>query len=224
MWSEKRQAYIDSIHDDGTASTSISRPNNTLALLYDVATPSREKKILPLVLGEKTKDVVPFGSPFALFYLLEFYVKTGRFDKLAQIVRKEWGYMLDVDATTFWEQLGKTRSHCHAWSAAPTYFLSRYVLGVHPEGPGYQKILFHPQILDLKHAHGTVPTPAGNINVRWERTAGEFKMEIEKPVELAARLQLPKELKIRTLKINGRPAKQGTLPRTPKIVVHATLK
>jgi hypothetical protein len=224
LWSEKRQAYIDSIHDDGTVSTSVSRPANTLALLYDLAPADRAKKILPLVLGEKTKDVVPFGSPFALFYLLEFYAKTGRFDKLAEIVRKEWGYMVQVGATTFWEMLGSTRSNCHAWSAAPTYFLSRYVLGVHPEGPGFQKVLFQPQLLDLKYAQGTVPTPAGNITVHWQRSRSEFKMEIENPAGLAARLQLPDGLKIAALKINGRPAKQGPLPRTPKILIEAKLK
>jgi alpha-L-rhamnosidase len=224
LWSEKRQAYIDSIHNDGTPSLSISRPTNTLALLYDIAPPNRAKKIQPLVLGEKTKDIVPFGSPFALFYLLEYFAKSGRFDKLTDLVREEWGFMVDQGATAFWETLRKTRSNCHAWSAAPTYFLSRYVLGVHPEGPGFEKVLFQPNILDLKFAKGSVPIPGGNINVSWERTRSEFKMEIEKPVNLSGRLQLPPELKIAALKINGRPAKLGLLPRTPKILVEAKLK
>lgn len=229
LWSQERQAYIDSIHDDGVPSTVVSRPTNTLAVLYDVAPPARLKKILPMVLGEQHRDVVPFGSPFALFYLLECLVKLNRFDQVAALVRDEWGYMVDQGATTFWETLRKTRSHCHAWSAAPTYFLSRYVLGVEPARPGFQTVLFAPRILDLTYAAGTVPTPSGNVHVRWDRTGREFTMTIRKPAPLAGRLQLPAELKVATLTINGRAVgkpKAGqtiNLPGTETIRVEAKL-
>jgi hypothetical protein len=217
LWSDKLGAYVDSIHDDGTVSTSVSRPTNTLAVLYDIAPADRAKKIMPIVLGEKTQDVVPFGSPFAMFFLLECLVKLGRFDALAEIVRRDWGDMVNKGATTFWEQLGRTRSHCHAWSAAPTYFLSRYVLGVHPASPGFETVLFEPYILDLNFAQGIMPTPAGNISVRWERNESEFTLAIEKPECLKAKLQLPKELKVASLQINGRKVawKAGTLFNLP---------
>jgi hypothetical protein len=229
LWCEKCGGYIDSIHNDGSPSTTISRPTNTLALLYDVVPANREKKILPIILGEKTKDIVPFGSPFALFFLLETLVKMGRFNDLASLVRREWGDMLDKGATTFWEQLGSTRSHCHAWSAAPTYFLSRYVLGVHPTSAGFKGVCFEPYLLDLTFAKGIMPTPLGAIKVQWTRSKSEFVFTIEKPTSVKSTLRLPAELKIASLKVNGRTVPGGAknelaLPACAAVQIVATLK
>ena len=37
-----------------------------------------------------------------------------------------------------------SRSHCHAWSAAPAYFLSRSVLGVKPLAPFWTSVEIAP--------------------------------------------------------------------------------
>ncbi len=230
FWSEKLGAYADCIRDDGQLSTIASRPTNTLALLYDIAPADRAQKILPIVLGKQTKDIIPFGSPFAYFYLLECYVKLGRFDLITQMIRAEWGRMLDHGATTFWETLQNTRSNCHAWSAAPTYFLSRDILGVHPASPGFGTTLIAPLTLDLKWAKGTIPTPGGDIHIHWEKSKTEFKIQIEKPAGLAAKLQLPQELQAACVTIGARKlgrVKSGdiiNLPRIGKLTVTASLK
>lgn len=229
LWSDKLNAYVDCIHDDGTPSTSISRPTNTLALLYDIAPADRAKKILPIVLGQKTAKVVPFGSPFALFFLLEYLTKSGRFADLVRIVRKEWGDMVDKGATTFWEQLGKTRSYCHAWSAAPTFFLSRYVLGVHPTAPGFSSVLFNPELLDLNFAKGTMPTPLGDIKVDWKKSASELVFNIEKPQTIKSVFCLPVGLKAKNLTINGKKItgkldQEIKLPNKEKVSVVAQLR
>ena len=82
LWDNRQSAYIDSIHADGTKSKSVSRPVNTLILLYDIASADSAEKIKPIVLGKKTKNVVPFGSPFAMFYLLEYLAKNEYFSEL----------------------------------------------------------------------------------------------------------------------------------------------
>jgi hypothetical protein len=229
LWSEKLGGYVDCIRSDGEMSQSISRPTNTLALLYDIAPANREKKILPIVLGEKTKNIVPFGSPFALFFLLEYLAKSGRFDSLAKIVRKEWGDMIDKGATTFWEQLGSTRSHCHAWSAAPTYFLSQYVLGVHPTAPGFISTLFQPYLLDLNFAKGIMPTPNGDIKIDWKKTGAEFTFNIDKPETIKANFRLPAGLKVKSVtvngkKITGRLDQEIKLPNKQKVSIVAQLR
>jgi len=180
LWSDKASAYIDSIHDDGTPSEVISQPTNTLALLYGVAPPKRAEAIARLAV-KPPRSVVPFGSPFAMFYLLEHLAGAGRFDELVGLVRDKWGFMVDWGATTFWETFpgrllsgltGKapTRSHCHAWSAAPTYFLSRYVLGVGPLEPGFARTLVAPNPVDLAWCSGEMPTPHGGVRVDWRRS------------------------------------------------------
>ncbi len=200
LWSQQRQAYIDSIHNDGAPSACVSRPTNTVAILYDIAPADRAERILPIVLGRRAKNIVPFGSPFASFFLLEALAKLGRFDELLKTVRGKWGYMLDAGATTFWETFEHTRSHCHAWSAGPTYFLSRYVLGVHPMEPGYRTVLFSPQPGDLEFARGSVPTPSGNIHVQWQRNERLFEMIIDKPAAIRGKIELPQGMKMCSLK------------------------
>jgi hypothetical protein len=87
-----------------------------------------------------------------------------RYEEMIDTIRNYWGKQTDAGATTFWEMYHDgaprlTRSHCHGWSAAPTYFLSQQVLGVQPLEPGYAKVRIAPQIGTLKWVRGRVPTP-----------------------------------------------------------------
>lgn len=68
----------------------------------------------------------------------------------------------DMEDTSIFTSL----SACHAWSATPSYFLARYVLGVQILDDGCSKVSIKPNLLGLKYAMGTVPTPKGLIKVR----------------------------------------------------------
>ena len=46
--------------------------------------------------------------------------------------RKCWGWILSEGRTTLLEVFDTRWSHCHQWSACPTWQLSRYGLGLHP--------------------------------------------------------------------------------------------
>jgi hypothetical protein len=91
-----------------------------------------------------------------------------------------WGGMLDLGATTFWEEYDPTKtgaehyamygepydkSLCHAWGASPIYVLGRYFLGVRPLSPGYETFEVRPELGGLSWIRGTVPTPGGEIQV-----------------------------------------------------------
>src|SRR6185503_13664329 len=113
-------------------------------------------------------DFVKAGSPFFMFFLLEAVVQERRFDALIDTIRDYWGKQIDAGATTFWEMYHDgaprlTRSHCHGWSAAPTFFLTQHVLGLQPLEPGYAKLRIAPKLGTLAWAKGTVPTPRGPI-------------------------------------------------------------
>jgi hypothetical protein len=196
LWDKKREAYIDSIHDDGKPSEKISQQVNSLAVLYDVAGGKRLEKIRR-VPAEPRADMTKVGSPFALFYILEALVKEGCLADVLRIVRERWGEMVEHGATTFWEMFpgfwGEwwTRSYCHAWSAAPVYFLTRYQLGVWWEEPGYRKARIAPVPLDLSWAKGRVPTPTGEIVANWRKDDEKFMIEIALPAGTAATVVLP---------------------------------
>ncbi|MBD3385545.1 Bacterial alpha-L-rhamnosidase [candidate division KSB1 bacterium] len=195
-WSDKLNGYVDSIHADGTQSPVISQQTNTLAILYDVA-PTARKRIIDTCLLEPPDHMVQFGSPFAMFYLLEALAGENKFGKILDIIRQRWGEMLDAGATAFWEMFPgylkdvPTRSHCHAWSAAPTWFLSRYQLGVVPLEPGFASVLIAPKCEDLDWARGRVPTPRGLIEIGWAKEKNTFEFNVDLPNAVIARIELP---------------------------------
>ena len=196
LWDEQRGAYIDSIHDDGTPSTVVSQQTNALAIAYNVAPPDRASRIKD-VLVSPPKDMVTVGSPFALFYILEALAQQERYADILDIVRDRWGSMVDRGATSFWEIFPRrnakwwTRSYCHAWSAAPTYFLSRYQLGVWWAEPGYTTARIAPQPTSLTWARGSVPTPHGSIHVNWHQSDQGFAIEVQLPPGVAGTVELP---------------------------------
>lgn len=200
LWDEQKQAFVDCIHADGRYSTTFSVQTQTMVYLCDAVTDER-RPIIRRYLYDKPEGFVWFGSPFALFFLLEAYAKDGEFQRILDIVRKEWGAMVDYGATTAWETLTpKTRSHCHAWSAAPAYFLSTYVLGVRPKAPGMREVFLSPKPCDLKWARGRFPVPAEvrgegqgarEIEVRWEQSERKFSLWFELPEKVKAEIILP---------------------------------
>ncbi len=195
LWDEAKGAYIDSIHDDGKPSPKVSQQSNSLALVYGIAPPERASKIRDVPV-KPFPDMVTFGSPFALFYGLDALVAQGRFDEMVSIVRDRWGSMTDKGATTFWETFPQeqgwwTRSYCHAWSAAPTYFLSRHVLGAWWDAPGYSRARIAPKPCGLTWARGRVPTPKGEIEVAWEAKDKVFRLEVALPAGTEGVIELP---------------------------------
>ena len=118
-------------------------------------------------------------------------------------IRRTWGYMLECGATTWWERMPMKpgASRCHVWSAHPTAFLSRHVLGLYPMEPGWRRFGVNPQTFDLIHAHGKVPTPHGDISIAWKFNAQnvrEFELTVPKGTEAHVTLdrsELPRVLK-----------------------------
>lgn len=187
LWDEQKQAFIDAIHADGRRSTTFSVQTQTMVYLCDAVTDER-RPIIRRYLYDKAEGFVWFGSPFALFFLLEAYAKDGEFQRIIDIIRSEWGAMVDYGATTAWETLTpRTRSHCHAWSAAPAYFLSTYVLGVRPKGVArdtrhgtrVMEYFIAPKPCDLKWARGKFPVPSGTRDTGHGTRQGKVSKSLE---------------------------------------------
>ena len=83
-----------------------------------------------------------------------------------------------------------TRSHCHGWSAAPTCFLSRDVLGVSPGEPGFATVRIAPLPGDLTWARGRVPTPYGPVHCHWRRGDGQMTLSVQLPADLSVQIEL----------------------------------
>ena len=76
---------------------------------------------------------------------------------------------------------GGTNSPCHVWSAAPTYLLPAWVLGVRPLAPGFSEYIVEPVFDAFTQAAGDVPTPLGTIHVAWESSEDGYRLKVDAP-------------------------------------------
>jgi hypothetical protein len=148
-------------------------------------------------------DFVPIGSPFMSFFHYEALAQAGLYQQMIDDMRRQYGQMVDYGATTCWEMYPKmkdgrinphnlTRSHCHAWSAAPGYFLGAFVLGVRPASAGWRKVTVEPRVCGLAWARGSVPLPdEGRIDVAWTLDSGRLKLTIWAPANVEVDARLP---------------------------------
>ena len=201
MWHGRRRAYVDCLRADGRRSTTFSQQTQTAAYISGVATGQRAARCLRLM-QKPANDFVTAGSPFFMCFLLEALAREDRDLELVRAVRRYWGKQIAAGATTFWEMYheGKdrlTRSHCHGWSAAPTYYLSRCVLGVVPTEPGYRSLRIAPQVADLSWARGRVPTPHGDVVTRWHRDRETFELHARVPTGVPVEMALPFDAAVR---------------------------
>jgi alpha-L-rhamnosidase len=188
LWDEHGQAYIDSMHADGKRSDVQSIQTQSMVYLCDCASPERSS-IIEGYIRDPGERFFPIGSPFVLFFYFEALEKIGELPAVIENIRRNWGMMLDHDATTCWETFQDwdwvegyyTRSYCHAWSAAPAYFLPASVLGVKPLEPGFRKVQVKPNLCGLEWARGTVPVPGGVIEVSVRMVDGERQVEVTVP-------------------------------------------
>lgn len=193
LWDSRKKAYPDSIHEDGKISPSTCQHTSFLSILYDII----ERKNLPIAMGnilQPPAGMVKVGSPFAIMYLYETLEKVGREDEIIRSIFDAYLPMLNLGATTVWESFATgslghgsfpTRSHCHAWSATPAYFLPRIILGIKQVRPGCQEFTVSPRLNGLSWAAGSITTIHGLLSVRWERQGKSLNIVIETPQSVA---------------------------------------
>jgi alpha-L-rhamnosidase len=195
LWSEKKRAYVDCIREDGKPSAVFSQQTQTAAYISGVASGKRAERCRQIV-HKAPAGFVEAGSPFFMFFLLEALVREGRYDSLVETIRSYWGRQIEAGATTFWEMFHKdaprlTRSHCHAWSAAPVVFLTQHVLGVRPGKAGYATTVVAPRPGNLAWAQGRVPTPRGVVQCTWKNEKDGFELEVIAPEGMPIEIDLP---------------------------------
>jgi hypothetical protein len=164
-------------------------------LLYDIV-PDAWREAARQNLLHPPEKMVRLGSPFAALYLYEAYEKLGMEDEIVKAIYQNYLPMLEAGATTVWESFptgttggGRwpTRSHCHAWSSAPTRFLNRVVLGVKPTAPGAQTIEISPRLSGLAWARGTTLTKPGPVEVSWKLEDHTLRVDYTVPAGVSAR-------------------------------------
>jgi hypothetical protein len=196
FWDESRGVFTDRLKAD-KADTLPSVPANTLPLLWGIASEAQAKRVLPWLIDamennhrvdnpQRSEDLNV--NAYFSFYSLGVLYQYGKTLEAEAFIRRGWGRMIDAGAWTCWEYFTDSNSRCHAWSAAPTHYLSTQVLGVQFPEPGNANVIqISPTPGTLAWARGTYPHPAGPIRVNWTRDGDAVRVQHEAPKGVTVR-------------------------------------
>ncbi|QRV97247.1 alpha-L-rhamnosidase [Ceratobasidium sp. AG-Ba] len=157
----------------------------------------------PLAFSNSTLTL-PIVSPYASGYHVWAAFEADMNDAAIDIMRKVWKNQVDSSNPYYtgmtWEFINGTTgepyrpfasSQAHGWGSAPTWQLSRYVLGVSPATPGYSTWLFAPRTVRLTYANGRVPTPWGTIHASWKTNRSGYTMQVIAPAGTNGTIVIP---------------------------------
>ncbi len=203
FYNDKKGHYVDG---EGAAHASLHA--NMLPLAFGLVPESERERVVEFVASRGMACSV-YGSQ----YLLEGLFEAGREREAIALLTsrsdRSWVNMMREGSTISLEAWGekykKNLDWNHAWGATPANIIPRYVLGVRPLTPGFGKVLIRPQSASLD-VQGTVPTIRGPVIVGVRQKPDKFyKLVIEIPVNMTARLELP-PLPVRDgeLRLNGK--------------------
>ena len=152
-------------------------------------------------------------SVYAAQYLMEGLFENGSAVQALALMAapndRSWKHMVESGTTISWEawdqRFKPNQDWNHAWGAAPANLLPRFVLGVQPLAPGWNRALIRPNPGSLKHAGGKVPTPLGPVLIRWEKS-GSFKLTVALPPAMSAQVEIP-AAENSSVFVDGKPAR-----------------
>ena len=176
FWNEAKSMY----RDDGELGSSARA--GFLAIALGLADADRSGRILERLFSGRLAE---FSAPVHLFCALAAMARMNESQQALDVIRSEWGRMLDRGATTWWAHCPSEPSEldevglCDGASSAPTYFLPAEILGVKPSSP--EHIVIQPRVGDLQWAKGRIKTAAGYADVAWHNEDGVFRIDIEAP-------------------------------------------
>jgi hypothetical protein len=171
-------------YNNAEAENNISQTANALAVLFGGAPEGMEGNIMRNVFGDSTDlDIIPANSFFTLQTCSAMF-ESGCEDIAINWLKNKFEMMLDKGPGTLWETFDDYSSRCQSSGAAPLMLFSKYLAGVYPAVPGYEKIGINPRTSDLKYLKAELDTPAGKIKLNWKKTGSKLKYNLEIPENL----------------------------------------
>jgi hypothetical protein len=96
--------------------------------------------------------------------------------------------MLSLGLTTWAEKPEPTRSDSHGWSAHPSLDLLKTVAGIQPAEPGFGRVRLRPELGTLTSLDAAMPTPRGEVAVRYRRDGATLRAEVTLPPDVTGTL------------------------------------
>lgn len=190
FWDAGRGVFLDRRPAD-VDNAEPSTLGNVYALIYEIASDEQSDQAIDFI-TESMADIRRIEHPdatadfnlttYSSFYALGLLYQYGKDDEAESYMRENYGALLEQGAVTWWEYFLSHWSLCHAWSSAPTHYLSTQVLGIRYATPGQpDDITIDPLPGSVQWASGTYPHPRGPIYVEWERRGGQLILDYDAP-------------------------------------------
>lgn len=176
-WNESKQALVHS-RVNGVPTDNVTRYANMFGIFFNYFNDQQKQGVKKNVL--LNDNIQKITTPYMRFYELEALCAMGEQQYVLKEMKDYWGGMLNLGATSFWEEYNPNKqgvehyamygrpfgkSLCHAWGASPLYLLGRYYLGVQPASPGYKTYTITPVLGGLQWMEGKVPVPGGEVSL-----------------------------------------------------------
>ena len=193
-WNAEKGGLMHMIYADGRTDPMLTRYPNMFGLFYGYFNAAQLDSVVSNVIFNEA--VMKIQTPYMRFYEMEALCALGRQKDVLREIKRYWGGMLRLGATSFWElynpeETGEAhyamygrrfgKSLCHAWGASPAYLLGKHFLGVVPTAPGFATYEVKPNLGGLDWMEGDVPTPWGSIHVFVDRN-GHTVTEIRRDI------------------------------------------
>lgn len=175
FWNEEKGAFIDNYESDNV---NVTRHANIFAVMYRIANSEQEKSIVENVL--ENDNITKITTPYFEGYELDAMGMVGNQGYIYDMITSYWKGMLDLGATTVYEEYDPKlsgiehyamygdkfqKSLCHAWGASPIYLLGKYYLGVTETSAGYGEFIVRPYLGEFEYVKGTVPIKDGEVQI-----------------------------------------------------------
>jgi len=179
FWNASRGLYLDK---DGNAPCHAQ----FLAILAGVADDDMKKRLSESILSNDSGLADKVGTPYMKYFELKALSLVGKRKEMVDEIRRYWGGMIDMGATTFWEAFtpGESkkeslamygrpfaRSLSHAWAAGAAALLACDVVGLRQKGIGWADFSYEKQLpsdMGIDHLDITIPTPKGDLRVEYD--------------------------------------------------------
>ncbi|MBR5245937.1 MAG: alpha-L-rhamnosidase N-terminal domain-containing protein [Clostridia bacterium] len=179
LWTENGYKSEDTENPDDRA--------NALAVLSGLATKEQYATI------KKVLTTTQNASPYMEYYVLEALCKMGEYESAYDRIKDRYADMVSADYSTLWENWDMywgTKNH--AWSGGPLVIMSKHFAGISPLETGYEKVKIDPQYTLSNSMNCTVPSVKGLITLNYEKTDGNYIINLTLPQDMNTVLYVPK--------------------------------
>ena len=183
------QGYKALWTEEGFKSDEVKEPDdraNALAVLSGLAEKEQYETITNVLINTKN------SSPYMEYYVLEALCKMGEYEAARDRIKDRYNDMMCEDYSTlweFWEVWQGTKNH--AWSGGPLVIMSKHFAGITPLEAGYEKVEIEPEYTLSDSMTCTVPSVKGLITLKYEKTDGEYVVDLSIPQGMNTVLYVP---------------------------------